>query len=168
MPNPTDIFGNLAWLNKKVKNLIGAVNSGGTTPGIDDVLSQNQDLSANRSFLLNSNKLEINPGYQLGLKLDGGTLETSLTGRYTTIGNGNTLDLNAGSTLTISAGNHLNIDGINIYTNCETHSINFGSNLGASVLKLEYPLLNTGHNTLSANKLKVTIDSVDYYIPLYT
>jgi len=175
MPNPTDIFGNLGWLNKWVKNLLGRVRAlenggggGGTTPGIDTVLAEGQSLTANRSFGLGSNALEINPGYQVGLKLDNTTLEANFTGRYTTVGGGNTLDLNA-SVVNAGGGTRFDVSAITVYTNCETNTIAFGTTTyGSNVVKLEQPLLNTGHNTISANKLKITIDSVDYYIPLYT
>ena len=104
---------NLLWeISKQLDRLIKVVSATGggpgTTPGIDDVLSQNQLLTTNRSIELSSNKLEINPstGNSVYLNLDPSSGVTSLEGTDTTVKGTGTITLALNGT-----GGYINIDG---------------------------------------------------------
>lgn len=142
MPNPTDIFGNLGWLNKWVKNLLGRVRAleiggGGTTPGIDDVLAQGQALTASRNIDLNNQNLTINDdsGNSVRLSMNESTGETSLEG----------------SNLNLKASNSLTVDLV-----------------GAGVLRISNAQpVPSGTAPNTDIQLPVDIDGIQYYIQLY-
>lgn len=143
MPNPTDIFGNLGWLNKWVKNLLGrvrAIETGGgpTSPlGIDDVLAQGQNLTASRNIDLNNQNLTINDdaGNSVRLLMNESTGETSLEG----------------ANLNLKGSNSLILDLV-----------------GAGVLKIDNAqLVSNGTAPNAVDQLPVVINGNQFYIQLY-